>query len=180
MLRSENLIGVICINLIIISIWHLSICAICKSLNDDFLDYNKYSFKIKNIEDNGFFYSKRLKIKQWKDLLPQYISRDGFSKKKLDSLSLEYIDRFILETCRGEWAHKKCMLVSVLLLFINRFLVGFAFGGLVVFVNLPYVCIQRYNRIRLLRTRERLLQQDGRKSERLIGFVKRLDMADSQ
>lgn len=180
MFKSENLPSLIAENLIIILLWHLLVLFLCKVLKNGFFNYTKYMYKEKYWEDNGFFYSKRLKIKLWKDLLPQYISKGGFSKKSLDSLSLEYVDRFILETCRGEWAHRKCMLVSIVLLLINRLMAGLFWGSLVVFVNLPFVCIQRYNRIRFLRIREKLLQQDRQKAERLIGFVKRLDVADSR
>lgn len=180
MFKSENLPSLIAENLIIILLWHIIVLILCKTLNNDFFDYNKYMYKEKYREDNGRFYSKRLKIKRWKDSLPQYVSKGGFSKKSLDSLSLGYVDRFILETCRGEWAHRKCMLISILLMLINRLGVGLVFGSLVVFVNLPFVCIQRYNRIRLIRIREKLLQQDRQKAERLIGFVKRLDEADSR
>lgn len=180
MFKSENLPNLIAENLIIILLWHLLVLFLCKVLKSDFFNYRKSMYREKYWEDNGFFYSKRLKIKRWKDSLPQYISKGGFSKKSLDSLSLEYVNQFILETCRGEWAHRKCMLVSILLLLINRVLVGLAFSSMVVFVNLPFVCIQRYNRIRLIRIREKLLRQDEQKVERLIGFVKRLDVVDSR
>ena len=179
MFKSGNFPNLVAENLVIILLWHLVVLALCKMLSNGFFDYNKYIYKIKSWENNGFFYSKRLKIKLWKDLLPQYVSNGGFSKKNLDSLSLEYVDRFILETCRGEWAHRRCMLVALLMLVINRLLAGVVFGTLVVFVNLPFVCIQRYNRIRLLRVREKLLRQDHQKAERLIGFVKRVDAIDS-
>ncbi len=180
MFKSENLPSLIAENLIIILLWHLFVLFLCKALKNDFFDYKKHIYKEKYWENNGFFYSKWLKIKLWKDFLPQYVSNGGFSKKSLDSLSLEYVDQFILETCRGEWAHRKCMIVSILLLLINRVLVGFAFGSMVVFINLPFVCIQRYNRIRLIRIREKLLQQDKQKAERLIGFVKNLNVVDSR
>lgn len=179
MFKSGNFPNLIAENLVIILLWHLVVLALCKMLSNGFFDYNKYIYKTKSWEDNGFLYSKRLKIKLWKDLMPQYVSKGGFSKKNLDSLSLEYVDRFILETCRGEWAHRRCMLVALLMLVINRLLAGVVFGTLVVFVNLPFVCIQRYNRIRFLRIREKLLQQDDQKAERLISFVKRLDAIDS-
>lgn len=180
MFKSENLPSLIAENLIIILLWHLLVLFLCKALKNDFFNYTKYMYKEKYWEDNGFFYSKRLKIKRWKDLLPQYVSKGGFSKKSLDSLSIEYVDRFILETCRGEWAHRKCMLASILLLLINRILVGIAFSSMVVFVNLPFVCIQRYNRIRFLRIREKLSRQDKQNAERLIGIVKNLNVVDSR
>lgn len=172
MFRSENLSIVFYTNIFIILGWHLLICLICKNLKDASFDYNRDAYKTKYWENDGHFYQKRLKIKLWKDYLPQYISKNGFSKNNLDSLSIDYIDKFILETCRGEWAHKKCMLISVLLFFFNRFCIGVFFGSIVLFINLPYVCIQRYNRIRFLRIRKKLVHQTNVDSERLIKFAK--------
>ena len=131
MLKSENLSSEIAISLLFVLMWHAIIFIFCKTLSNDFFNYDKYIYKQKYWEDNGFFYSKRLKIKVWKDLLPQYISRNGFSKKSLDSLSIEYLDMFILETCRGEWAHRGCMLIPLLLLSLNRSVVGLVLGALI-------------------------------------------------
>ena len=72
------------------------------------------------------------------------------------------------------------MLVSIVLLLINRLMAGLFWGSLVVFVNLPFVCIQRYNRIRFLRIREKLLRQDKQNAERLIEIVKNLNVVDSR
>ena len=129
-----------------------------KTLNEDQLDYKKYMYKIKYWEYKGVWYNKRLKIRVWKDFLPQYVSKNGFSKKNLNNLSLSYINQFILETCRAEWAHKNCMWIAILLIFINKFVIGITFFIVVLLINFPYICIQRYNRIRLMKLKEKILK----------------------
>ena len=74
-------------------------------------------YRTKDWEHNGRFYTKYLKIKKWKDYLPQYISKNGFSKRNLMSvtkLNVKYINNFILETCRAEWNHFVCCLYFVI------------------------------------------------------------------
>ena len=158
MLENENVFVIICWNIILILAWDFIVFCMCKTLNEDQLDYKKYMYKIKYWEYKGVWYNKRLKIRVWKDFLPQYVSKNGFSKKNLNNLSLSYINQFILETCRAEWAHKNCMWIAILLIFINKFIIGITFFIVVLLINFPYICIQRYNRIRLIKLKEKILK----------------------
>ena len=173
MLENENIFVTICWNIILILAWDFIVFCLCKTLNEDQLDYKKYMYKIKYWEDKGSWYNKRLKIRAWKDFLPQYISKNGFSKKNLNSLSLNYINQFILETCRAEWAHKNCMWIAVLLVFINKFIMGIFFFIIVLIINLPYIFIQRYNRIRLINLKEKILKLNKSKfqNEETMNFA---------
>ena len=158
MLENENVFVIICWNIILILAWDFIVFFLFKTLNEDQLDYKKYMYKIKYWEYKGVWYNKRLKIRVWKDFLPQYVSKNGFSKKNLNNLSLSYINQFILETCRAEWAHKNCMWIAILLIFINKFIIGITFFIVVLLINFPYICIQRYNRIRLIKLKEKILK----------------------
>ena len=51
------------------------------------------------------WYRDKLKINTWKDKVPQHVGKDGFSKSHITDVSIEYLDEFIMETCRGEWNH---------------------------------------------------------------------------
>ena len=139
-------------------------------------------YQIKYWEENGAWYNKRLNIKAWKDNLPQYISKNGFSKKNLKNMSLAYVNRFILETCRAEWAHKNCMWIAVVLIFVNEFAVGMIFFLLVLLINFPYICIQRYNRIRLIKVRDKILSRNkgALKDEKSIYWSQKLEVVDSK
>ena len=97
------------------------------------------------------FYENVFKIKLWKDKIPQYIRKNGFSKKNVKSLNLSYLKKFIAETYRAEINHFLCCLVIPLLFFINNLLDSYVFSFLVMLGNLPCVLIQRYNRFRLRR-----------------------------
>lgn len=95
-------------------------------------------------------------------------------------MSLDYINRFILETCRAEWAHRNCLWITVLLVFINKFLTGMIFSFIVLMVNLPYVWIQRYNRIRLIKVRDKILNRSKAKlgDEKIVNLVGTLEVVD--
>lgn len=180
-MTNKNLFEIIVLNIVFILVWDFIIFCACKLLNENHFDYKKYMYEIKYWEDNGNWYSEKLKIKSWKDNLPQYISKAGFSKKNLNSLSLDYINWFILETCRAEWAHRNCLWITVLLVFINKFLTGMIFSFIVLMVNLPYVWIQRYNRIRLIKVRDKILSRSKAKlgDEKIVNLVGTLEVVDS-
>lgn len=102
-------------------------------------------------EDDGRWYQRRLRIRSWKDRLPEKgdLFRDGFSKRHLPGRSTEQLERFRAETRRAEMVHW-CNLGAgpVFLVWCPPALGGvmIAFG---VVAHLPFVAIQRYNRQRL-------------------------------
>lgn len=89
----------------------------------------------------------------------------------LTNVSLEYLDEFIMETCRGEWLHLADCLLSVLLLLINPWPLALLFGALPCIGNLPFAVIQRYNRFRLLQLRKKLLHDMQRAGTRQTASV---------
>ncbi len=90
--------------------------------------------------------------------MPQHIGKDGFSKEHLTDISIDYVDEFIFETCRGEWVHLKNCICIVVTMLINPLLVGIVFSFLIMLGNLPFAVIQRYNRFRLQVLRKKLLR----------------------
>ena len=79
--------------------------------NDDLKIY-KVSAKEKN------FYEK-IKIRRWKDKIPEIGHMTGFRKNKIeDPNNIEYIDRFLLEICYGEIGHTLSVFTSYLLLLL--------------------------------------------------------------
>ncbi len=63
-------------------------------------------FKPRGWERGGVFY-EALGVRRWKDRLPDAGPwfAGGFAKRDLSSRGPDYLRRFLLETCRGEWAH---------------------------------------------------------------------------
>lgn len=152
MLYSHSNINIILINILLMVFYHLAVLWLCKNLNSKFFDPNRLLYKTNKWENKGLFYIKYLKIKKWKDYLPQYVSKNGFSKKNLMSvtkLDTKYISNFILETCRAEWNHFVCSLYFLISFTINPMPYAVVFSVIPVAINLPFIIIQRYNRIRL-------------------------------
>lgn len=149
MLRNQSFIDMFLWNLVIVALWHLIVFFACLKLPSAKFDPAKERYMAKDWERGGRWYREKLKIQLWKDRVPQHIGKDGFSKEHLSDLSVDYIDDFILETCRGEWMHKKNCICAVVIILINPVLVGFVFSFLILLGNLPFAIIQRYNRFRL-------------------------------
>jgi glycosyl-4,4'-diaponeurosporenoate acyltransferase len=113
--------------------------------------------RLRPVESDGRFYERRLRIRRWKDLLPEAgdMFRGGFSKRRIRSRDPEHLLRFVAETRRAEYVHWANAVAGVLFL---PFLPLWAGAVMVTFglaVHLPFVFIQRYNRARLVRTLHR-------------------------
>lgn len=110
------------------------------------------------------FYESALRIRSWKDKLPEAggLFGIGFSKKSLRSREPAYIDKFVLETRRGERAHLASMLPAPVFFLWNEAPAGLAILLYAAVANLPFVAVQRYNRARLLRARQFILNREKR------------------
>ncbi len=159
MLREQPLIPMLLLNLLFGTLWHYLIFFLCITRGPAAFSPSKRRYQPRKWEQGGKFYHKALRINRWKDRLPQHISKGGFSKDHLDSLSIEYIDRFITETCRGEWNHSVNCLYAVVLILLNDLPTALVWIVLLLLGNLPFVCIQRYNRFRLQKLRKALLRR---------------------
>ncbi len=95
------------------------------------------------------FYEK-LKIRKWKDKVPEIGQFTGFRKNKLgDPKSIEYLDRFLMEACYGEIGHFfSCIIGFLTLLFFPLspiwFEISIPVSIINVFLNLPSLFILRY------------------------------------
>ena len=157
-LKNANPFNLFLLNVALVACWHVVVFIACVRLPAEVFDGNRKRYQPKNWEKGGRWYRDHLKIQLWKDKVPQFIAKDGFSKSHITSLSLEYLDEFIMETCRGEWMHLANCLCAAVLLLINPFPVNLIFACLVLLGNLPFALIQRYNRFRLYTVRRKLLR----------------------
>ncbi len=158
MLKNSSFLDMLLWNFIIIGLWHLLTLFSCKKLPDSKFDASKERYAARTWEHGGRWYRDNLKIQLWKDRLPQYIGKDGFSKRHLTDVSVDYLDEFIMETCRGEWMHLKNCLCAVITLLINPLLVGVLVSFMIMLGNLPFALVQRYNRFRLQVLRKKRLR----------------------
>lgn len=162
MLDNQSFMNVLIINLLLGTVWHYIVFFVCISVNTKLFDPKRKMYLPHKWENNGKFYNDVFKINRWKDSLPQHIGKDGFSKDHIDDLSIEYIDEFIMETCRGEWNHIMNCLFTVVLFLINNFLTALVFTALLLIGNMPFALIQRYNRFRLQKLRKMLVRRKKR------------------
>lgn len=160
------------INMILLAIWHISSFIACINLKSEKLDSSQKCYQPQKWERNGKWYKDKLKINKWKDILPQYVGKDGFSKQNFDveNQTVEYVDRFIYETCRGEWNHGINMLYAPIALIFNFIIKRPGFGMLfslaALIANIPFIIIQRYNRFRLLTVRKKIIRDNKRKAKK--------------
>lgn len=103
-------------------------------------------------ERDGRVY-ERIRIRRWKDRLPEAgaLCPGGVSKRALPAGGRHAIHRFVPETRRAEYAHWWCIAASPVFVLWNPLSVMPVMFAYAVIVNLPFIVIQRYNRLRVLR-----------------------------
>lgn len=109
--------------------------------------------RIRPWEADGRLYTRTLRIKAWKDRVPEAgaLFAGGMSKASLPGEEDGGLERFVEETRRAELAHWWAAGCSPLFVLWNPpyavpLLVAYGLGA-----NLPFVAIQRYNRLRATR-----------------------------
>ncbi len=107
--------------------------------------------RARRVERGGRAY-ERLRIRRWKDRLPEAgaLFAGGISKRQLPG-GRTGLERFAVETRRAELAHWWAMAGAPLFVLWNRPLPAALLLAYGVAVNLPFIAIQRYNRLRVSR-----------------------------
>ncbi|MGP1907159.1 hypothetical protein ACTSEZ_03255 [Metabacillus sp. JX24] len=129
---------------------HLSVSLLTSKMDSRQVCRFNWMWNEKTVEKSGRLY-ERLMIKKWKDRMPEAggLFPGGFSKKHLHAA--KDMERFVLETKRGELSHWMQLIVFVLFFIWNTPAAGLINGLYAACFNLPFIMIQRYNRIRLNR-----------------------------
>ncbi len=143
--------------------------AICRVLPAKWVDSEKKIFHVSAKEKK--FYEK-LKIRKWKDKVPEIGHFTGFRKNKIvDPKSVEYLNRFLLESAYGEVGHLVSCFTGflILLLFpIYRLWLAVSIPVAIVSVllNLPSYMILRYNSYKLRVLRDSTVKKLRRAEEK--------------
>jgi glycosyl-4,4'-diaponeurosporenoate acyltransferase len=113
----------------------------------------QWLYRARGWERGGRVYERHLGVKRWKDWLPDgaALFAGGFRKAGLEAASLEHLQRFERETCRGEAVHWAVLATSGFFFLWNPWGAGLLMIVYAVAANLPCILIQRYNRLRLAR-----------------------------
>ena len=105
---------------------------------------------------------KVLRVPRWKDHLPEWGHVFHFQKRSLQTISPAYIERFIQETKYAELGHVAMAILGFLCIPLNppsQFTMALCCALVNMCIQLPFCIIQRYNRPRLLRIQQRLIQK---------------------
>lgn len=102
-------------------------------------------------ERGGAWWQTRLRVRRWKDRLPEAgaFFAGGYSKRRVRSRRTEDLQRFRAETVRGERVHWIIAATGPLHLLWCRPAVGVWMIVFGVVFNAPFIVVQRTNRGRL-------------------------------
>jgi glycosyl-4,4'-diaponeurosporenoate acyltransferase len=111
------------------------------------------SLRLRAFERDGRVYERVLRVKAWKDALPEAGSlfRGGFSKRRLAGHDRAHLERFLLETRRAERTHWAILLLAPVFFAWSPWWLALAMLGYGLVANVPCIVVQRYNRSRLER-----------------------------
>ncbi|KAA9029949.1 glycosyl-4,4'-diaponeurosporenoate acyltransferase CrtO family protein [Niallia endozanthoxylica] len=128
-----------------------------KLLPSSIYEKMKWLFKERSFEKS--FY-RMIHLVKWKDKLPEWGKVWSFEKNHLkQELSLEYVNRFILETYRAEIGHIGMAVLGFACVLVNprdSAQMAMICSIVNVVVQIPFCLIQRFNRPRLVRLKARL------------------------
>jgi glycosyl-4,4'-diaponeurosporenoate acyltransferase len=113
------------------------------------LQHDSWLLRPRRVEAGGRLYVRRLRIRRWKDHLPEAgaLFEGGVSKRHVSG----DLDRFVAESRRAEYGHWLAIACS------PAFALWNPLSGLVLMtaysllVNAPFIAVQRYNRQRAQR-----------------------------
>lgn len=120
------------------------------------LDHDTWLWRERGWEREGRVY-ERLGVRRWKDRLPEAgdLLRGGMSKRHLPAVDDGGLARYAAETRRAELGHWLAAAAGPLFLFWNTAPVAAVMVAYGLGVNLPFIVVQRYNRLRVARISER-------------------------
>ncbi|MCA0968602.1 glycosyl-4,4'-diaponeurosporenoate acyltransferase [Priestia flexa] len=146
-----------CINISAWLFFHIAISYACGSIPITFFEKDYLIFKRMKWETDQKY--KKVWIHKWKTFLPDAgkVMKSGFYKKTWQSRSPEYTRQFLLETKRAELTHWLSICPAFLFFLWNSAYVGWVMVVYACITNLPFIIIQRYNRIRIVRISQRIL-----------------------
>ncbi len=131
---------------------HFAFAVVALRLPSYLFDRDSWLTAPRRWERGGRFYRDWLRIRKWKSLLPDGAPwLGGFAKKKVSAQDSFYLEQFLVETRRAEWAHW-CMLGCLPLFFLwNPPWACLVMTVYALAANVPCILAQRYNRIVLHR-----------------------------
>ena len=141
------------------------VATVFRLLPAKFANHDKKFFSV-SLKEKKFY--EKIKIRKWKDYIPEIGHFTGFRKNKIaDPKSPEYIDRFLLEICYGQLGHFYSIFFGLLILLlfpITPFWLPLSISVAIIniFFNLPSLFILRYNSYKLKILRKSLEKKQAK------------------
>lgn len=141
------------INLIIFVLFTAEVSYLSNKIPDKVYSYKRWIFRERKWEKGGEVYHRILKVKHWKNRLPELgdFLKSVFPKKHIKEYSQKYLQIYLIESCKAELTHWCIILSSWLFLLWCDLKISAIIGLVAAVLNLPYVAIQRYNRPRIVK-----------------------------
>lgn len=141
----------------------LGAALICIALPERLFSPNSFFFRVYRFEKSGIIYDKIFRVRGWKHLLPDggtLWKKRGFRKKHLDNFSQENLNRFLIESARGELTHWLAILPFWVFGFFAPPEVLWYMLAYALLANLPCIIAQRYNRPRVQKLLKKIIERD--------------------
>ncbi len=141
---------------------------ICLHLPDRFFAPDSALFRSRRFEQEGTLYLRVFAVHRWKHLLPDggaAWKKKGFQKKRLDNTGAVNLNRFLVESARGEMTHWLAILPFWVFGFFTPGYVLWMMLAYALVINLPCIIVQRYNRPRIHRLL-RLMNEKGKENRK--------------
>lgn len=124
---------------------------LCFRMPDRWFKADRFPFRASRLETSGRLYAI-LHVHRWKRWLPDgaAVVKGGYRKKTLRDFSPQNLERFVVESCRGELTHWLAILPFWLFGFIGPPPILWIMLAYALAVNLPCIIAQRYNRPRIM------------------------------
>ncbi len=144
------------LDVVVWAVWGFSVGLFAHRLPVDRLDRDRGLLRLRPAELDGRRFA-RLRVKRWKDRLPEAGSffAGGFSKRRVVSRDPAYLERFVVETRRAEVTHWLVMAIAPVFVLWNPWWMVTIMCAYAFVANVPCLVVQRYNRARLYRVLER-------------------------
>lgn len=147
-------------NCLIFAIMSLTITFISLILPSTLYYYDRWLYRLRKWERNGRVYQDWLKIRSWKDKVPELSDFLPFiyPKKEMPAFDESTFALYLRESCKAEFAHW-CIILSTGLFFLwSSVTITTAMFLIASVLNLPFIIIQRYNRPRIILLMKRKLK----------------------
>ncbi len=141
---------IIALNVVIWFAWTVGVGYVGHRIPVERFATDSWLTQLRGFERDGRWYEQRLRIKAWKDRLPEAgaFFGGGFSKRTVRRSDLA---RYLVETRRAESVHWNAMALAPLFAIWNPPWAMVVIAVYAVGANVPCLLVQRYNRARLTR-----------------------------